>query len=69
AALGLWIVRALRQTFWASPPRVAVTVSWLLAGIVFVDWLAVADVPRSVSFIFIALFLGALIFQRVVPAT
>ena len=34
-----------------------------------VDWLAVADVPRTLGMIFVGLFLVALGFQRVVPAT
>jgi len=69
AVLALWIVRALRHAFWSHPPKVGLTVSWLLAGIVFVDWLAVSDVPRSMSLVFIALFLLALLLQRIVPAT
>jgi len=36
---------------------------------VFVAWLAVADAPRHLGFVFIALFLRALLFQRFVPAT
>ncbi len=69
AVLGLWILRALRPTFWSSPPRIGLTVSHLLAGIVFVDWLAVAYEPRSISAIFVGFFLAALLLQRVVPAT
>src|SRR6266849_4166949 len=69
AVLALWSIRALRQTLWSAQPRIGQTVSWLLAGIVFVDWLAVADAPRAVSGVFIGLFLMALFFQRVVPAT
>jgi hypothetical protein len=41
----------------------------LLAGIAWVDWLAVADQPRERGAAFIALFLLALLFQRFVPAT
>ena len=69
AVLGLWSIRALRQTLWSEEPQIGVTVSWLLAGIVFVDWLAAADAPRLLSGVFIALFLVALILQRIVPAT
>ena len=69
AVLGLWILRALRQTLWSPEPNIGRTVSWLLAGIVLVDWLAVADAPRHLGFVFIALFLMALLFQRFVPAT
>jgi hypothetical protein len=45
------------------------TVSGLLAGIVFVDWLAVPDVPRIFGLVFLGLFGLALLFQRFVPAT
>ena len=69
AVLVLWTIRALRQTLRSAEPKIGLTVSWLLAGIVLVDWLAVADAPRPVSGIFIALFLTALLLQRVVPAT
>ena len=69
AALALWVVRALRQTLRSAEPNVGRTVSRLLAGIVLVDWLAVADAPRQLDFVFIALFLAALLLQRVVPAT
>lgn len=67
--LALWVVRCLRPTFWTNDPNVGRTVSGLLAGIVFVDWLAVADAPRGLAVAFVALFAGALLFQRVAPAT
>ncbi len=64
----LWIIRSLRFTFgWEQ--NVGRTVSGLLAGIVLVDLLAVADVPRYFGVIFIGLFLLALFLQRLVPAT
>jgi hypothetical protein len=44
-------------------------VSGLLAGIVFVDWLAVADAPKYLGLIFLVLFGLAIFFQRFVPAT
>jgi 4-hydroxybenzoate polyprenyltransferase len=69
AVLALWIARALRLTFWSHQPKVGLTVSSLLAGVVLVDWLAVSNVPRSMSLVFIALFLLALVLQRLVPAT
>jgi len=69
AVLGLWTLRAIRHTFWSTPPRIGTTVSQLLAGIVFVDWLAMADASRQISVVFIGLFLGALLLQRVIPAT
>jgi 4-hydroxybenzoate polyprenyltransferase len=67
--LCLWILRCLRSTLWSAERNIGRTVSGLLAGIVFVDWLAVADGPRELGFVFIALFLSALLFQRFVPAT
>ena len=69
AALALWVAYALRQSLWAARPNIGRAVSWLLAGIVLVDWLAVADAPRQLGCGFIALFLSALLLQRVVPAT
>jgi UbiA prenyltransferase family protein len=67
--LGLWILRCLRSTLWSAELNIGRTVSGLLAGIVLVDWVAVADAPRELGFVFIALFLCALLFQRFVPAT
>lgn len=67
AILALWLVRSLRHAFWSPEPRLDVTVSGLQAGIVFVDWLAVADAPRPLSAVFIALFLTTLALQRLVP--
>ena len=67
--LALWVVRCLRRTFWTNAPNVPLTISGLLAGIVFVDWLAIADAPHKMGSAFIALFAGALVFQRVAPAT
>jgi 4-hydroxybenzoate polyprenyltransferase len=68
-ALALWVAFALRQFLWSERPNIGRTISWLLAGIVLVDWLAVADVPRQLACAFIALFVSALLLQRVVPAT
>lgn len=65
----LWILRSLRAAYFSAVPGVGRTVSALLAGIVFVDWLAVAHAPRELGAVFIGLFLTALLFQRYVPAT
>jgi hypothetical protein len=65
----LWILRSLRSAYFSPMPNVGRTVSGLLAGIVFVDWLAVANSPRELGAIFIGLFLAALLAQRFVPAT
>jgi hypothetical protein len=67
--LGLWMVRCLRSTFWSPNRNVGRTVGGLLAGIVLVDWLAVADAPPELGMVFLLLFVGALLFQRLVPAT
>ena len=65
----IWVTKSLRYTLWAGVPAVGRTVSGLLAGIVLVDWLAVCYLPKDWGFIFIGCFLGALLFQRFVPAT
>ena len=67
--LGLWILRCLRSIMWSTERHVGRTVSGLLAGIVFVDWLAMADAPRNLGIVFLALFGLALLFQRFIPAT
>jgi hypothetical protein len=67
--VGLWVLRALRSYLWAMDRQIGRTVSGLLAGIVFVDWLAVADAPRNLGLVFLALFGLAVLFQRFVPAT
>jgi 4-hydroxybenzoate polyprenyltransferase len=67
--LGLWILRCLRPVLWSAERQFGRAVSGLLAGIVFVDWLAVADAPRNFRFVFIGLFGLAILFQRFVPAT
>ena len=64
----LWTARSLRHV-WMEPRSVSRAVSGLLAGIVWVDLLAVADMPREIAGVFVVLFLLALGFQRVVPAT
>jgi len=68
--LALWIAFCTRPIFQPGEVNVGRIVSGLLAGIVFVDWLAVAPVcPRDLSFTFLILF-GATIFsQRLIPAT
>jgi 4-hydroxybenzoate polyprenyltransferase len=65
----VWVIKSLRYTLWANEPAVGRTVSGLLAGIVLVDWLAVCYAPKDWGFIFIGLFLAALVFQKFVPAT
>lgn len=69
AVLGLWSLRCLRHTLWSEEKNIGLTVSGLLAGIVFVDWLAVADAPNNAGLVFLGLFLLALVAQKMVPAT
>lgn len=65
----LWVLRCLRHSFWSPQRNVGRTVSGLLAGIVFVDLIAVAGATPLVGCVFIAFFLLALVFQKYVPAT
>jgi len=68
--LAVWTVRCLRTTLWTSDVNVGRTVSGLLAGIVLVDWLAVApELSRTSSPLFLFLFLAAILCQRFAPAT
>jgi hypothetical protein len=64
----LWCLRSLRH-IWMEPRSVPRAVSGLLAGIVWVDLLAVADEATVMGLTFVALFLLAVVFQRFVPAT
>jgi 4-hydroxybenzoate polyprenyltransferase len=67
--LALWILRSLRSMLWALDRNVGRAVAGLLAGIIFVDWVAVADAPRPLGVAFLALFGLTLLFQRFIPAT
>jgi hypothetical protein len=66
--LALWVLRSLRHAWWSLEPNPGLTVSGLVAGVVFVDWLASVDGPRELSVVFIGLFVAALLFQRARPA-
>jgi len=69
--LVLWIIRCVRTIFLGGEVNVGWIVSNLLAGIVFVDWLAVApQIPHLTStIVFLALFGATKWLQRFVPAT
>jgi hypothetical protein len=67
--LGLWIVRCLRFTFGTPNRNIGRTVSGLLAGIVLVDLVAVGGATPQIGILFLGLFVAALLFQRLVPAT
>lgn len=63
AIVVLWSLRCLRPTLWSAPRNPGVTVSGLVAGIALVDWLAVANAPRDLSFALIGCFLVTLLLQ------
>ncbi len=67
--LVIWIFWCLRHTFWSTHRQVGRTVSGLLAGIVLVDLLAVADLAGTYGLIFGGLFVIARLFQKFIPAT
>jgi len=69
AIFAVWTIKSLRYTLWTEKPNIGRTVSGLLAGIVWVDLVAVANGPRELGAVFVGLFLAALLFQRYVPAT
>ncbi len=64
AVFCLWLTLCLRHTWWTETPDLDLTTPGLQAGIVLVDWLAVADAPRALSAVFIALFLLSLGLQK-----
>jgi len=68
--LALWVAYCTRTIFLpAGEVNVGRVVSGLLAGIIFVDWLAVApQIPHPLSFaVFVPLFVATLWLQRFVP--
>jgi 4-hydroxybenzoate polyprenyltransferase len=68
--LALWTARCVRTIFQAGEINVGRIVSSLLAGIIFVDWLAVApQCPHWLSAVFLALFGATIFLQRFIPAT
>lgn len=65
-----WIIRCTRTVFLGGEIVVVRIVSGLLAGIVLVDWLAVApQCPFYLGVIFALLFVLTLLTQRIIPAT
>jgi 4-hydroxybenzoate polyprenyltransferase len=69
--LALWILRGVRTIFLGGEINVGGVVANLLAGIVFVDWLAVApQISHTTSaIVFLALFALTNFLQKFVPAT
>ncbi len=67
--LALWAARSLRYAYSPAERNVGRAVGGLLAGIVWVDLVAIAFCPHWFAGIFILLFLAALLLQQIVPAT
>ncbi len=69
--LALWVVRCLRTLFLGGASNIGLLVANLLAGIVFVDWLAVAPINSRWlgAVVFLALFGLTKWLQKFVPAT
>ncbi len=64
-----WIIWTLRHALWRTDRNIGYTVSSLLAGVVVVDLLAVAELSNPVNWLFVPLFVTALVLQRRIPAT
>jgi len=69
AGLRAKVVISLSHMVKGGPPAIGRTVSALLAGIVFVDMLAVQGGGGLMPLAFIVLFVSALTLQRTIPAT
>ena len=70
AVLVVWIIRCVRTVFFGGEIMVVRIVSGLLAGIVLVDWLAVApQCSIYLDVIFALLFAATLASQRFIPGT
>jgi 4-hydroxybenzoate polyprenyltransferase len=69
--LMLWLIRCLRTVFFGGGINIGLLVSNLLAGVVLVDWLAVAPIisHATSAIIFLALFGLTKWLQQFVPAT
>ena len=74
--LVLWVLRCLRPAYWRPERDLARATAGLVAGIVFVDWLATCPVtvpgqvppgPRELSFAFLILFGLSVLFQGLIP--
>ncbi len=67
--LAIWVLNSLRYAFATANPNMGRTVSGLLAGIVLVDVLALAEPFSAYTILFVVLLLLAKFSQRFVPAT
>ncbi len=64
-----WTAWSLRYLFGVKQKNIGAAVSGLLAGIVFVDLLAVGSREPLIAVAFFALFVAARLFQKYIPAT
>jgi hypothetical protein len=69
AMLGTWIGFCLSKSMVLQRVNFGRGVAGLLAGVVLVDWLAIAGTPQPPGLVFGLLFCLALVLQRVAPAT
>ncbi|MGA2870570.1 MAG: hypothetical protein ABSF34_15590, partial [Verrucomicrobiota bacterium] len=70
AVLIFWTAHCVRPIFFGSGANVGIIVSNLLAGIVFVDWLAIApETSHWLTLILLVLFGLTKLLQKFVPAT
>ena len=70
AVLIFWTAHCVRPIFFGSEANVGIIVSNLLAGIVFVDWLAIVpETSHWLTFILLVLFGLTKLLQKFVPAT
>jgi 4-hydroxybenzoate polyprenyltransferase len=68
--LALWMTRCLRTVFQPGQINVGRIVTGLLAGIILVDWLAIApQCPNWLAAVFLILFGAALFSRRFISAT
>jgi hypothetical protein len=69
SVLGLWILFCVSKAVAPGKRGLGGGVAGLLAGVVLVDWLAVASQEQTPGLVFIGLFCLALVMQRIAPAT
>ena len=67
----VWLVRCLWKILLGGEVNIGWLVTNLLAGIVFIDWLAIAPIlpTRTSAMVFLALFGLTKWFQKFIPAT
>lgn len=65
----LWLLWSVRTVLWTKKKNIGATVSALLAGIVFVDALAVGELQPMILATFAVFFVTVRLFQKLIPAT